>query len=94
MLSELRSTRTYVTQYVFMYVLSFYPTVVVNRSERNMPASEFKWNSTSTPIFEVYGTKRKASDADQTWPHNPSSSNATGKIKGFKYQLGIVQGSK
>ena len=33
-----------------------------------MPASEFTWNSTaSTPIFQVYGTKRKASDIGQIW---------------------------
>ena len=64
-----------------MCVLSFHPTAVVNRSERNMPASEFTWNSTSTPIFEVYGTKRKASDADQTWPHNPQAQMQQVKLK-------------
>ena len=33
-----------------------------------MPASEFTWNNTaSAPIFQVYGTKRKASDCEQIW---------------------------
>ena len=33
-----------------------------------MPASEFTLNNTaSAPIFQVYGTQRKASDCGQIW---------------------------
>ena len=51
--------------------IAFFTTAVLNRSKIKMPASEFTWNNTSTPIFQVCGTKRKASDVDQTWQQNP-----------------------